>query len=398
MGGMMNNRNAPPEQALTISERLHQVGYQTALFTSNPNAATMSQLDRGVDVLREKSVQPTSVSTRELHADFWNWREEYSGKPYWVHFQTTDVHWPHNPPLPFAGLFVSPERRAVLDAMDRQLNAAGGRQDPWSDVFEEAGVNRAAYFGGKRDLYAEAMAHQDSQLGRLVDRLKSSGEWENTLLIIAADHATAAGAWDYEIAVMDPLPPMWAPLFRPGETRIPMILIWPGHIPGGKRIREPVSMIDMVPTILDLVDEPIPEITMGQSLVPLMMGTGGWERRPVILDEFYVDSNSGKFRGQIEVVDGRWGASLEIDQDPEGDDRPLERQRPVPLLLYDLWEDPLCLNSLHEERPDLVSHYTEFLESQFEAHQVVNKAFTRSKDSPLSPDQLRTLQSLGYIQ
>ena len=66
MGGMRNNRNAPPEEALTILEHLHRAGYQTALFTSNPNAATISGLDGGVDVLREKSVNPTSVSTLEL--------------------------------------------------------------------------------------------------------------------------------------------------------------------------------------------------------------------------------------------------------------------------------------------------------------------------------------------
>ena len=71
----------------------------------------MSSLDRGVDVLRENGVEPTSRSTEELHADFWKWRNEYPSEPYWVHFQTTDVHGPHNPPPPFAGLYVNPERR-----------------------------------------------------------------------------------------------------------------------------------------------------------------------------------------------------------------------------------------------------------------------------------------------
>ena len=71
----------------------------------------MSSLDRGVDVLRENGVEPTSRSTEELHADFWKWRNEYPSEPCWVHFQTTDVHGPHNPPPPFAGLYVNPERR-----------------------------------------------------------------------------------------------------------------------------------------------------------------------------------------------------------------------------------------------------------------------------------------------
>ena len=280
MGGMRNNRNAPPEEALTLPEHLHRAAYQTALFTSNPNAATMSGLDGGVDVLREKSVDPSSVSTRELHADYWKWRRDYSGEPYWVHFQTTDVHGPHNPPAPFAGLFVSPLRRKALDEWDSKLKAVGIRQDPWVVDFEKARVDRVAYFSGKRDLYDEAMAHQDYQIGRLVERLKNTGEWENTLLIVAADHGVAAGAADYGIAVLDPLPPQWGPMFRTGVTRIPILFVWPGRIAAGQRRSEPVSMIDMLPTILDLVGLPMPKVMQGQSLAPLLLGEPGWEPPP----------------------------------------------------------------------------------------------------------------------
>jgi arylsulfatase A-like enzyme len=308
-----------------------------------------------------------------------------------VHFQTTDVHWPHNPPTPFAGLFVSPERRKMLDEWRKKLRAMNLFRRGWGELHEKAGVDRIAYFTAGRDLYTECMAHQDHQIGRLVERLKSTGEWENTLLIIAADHGASAGSLDYDILLMDPLPPRWRPMFRPGITRIPMIFVWPGRILPGQRFREPVSMIDMLPTILDLADLPMPEVMQGQSLAPLLLGTDGWEPRPIILDEFDEDANTGKLSGRIEVIDGRWGASLEIRQDPEADHW-------VPLLIYDLWNDPYCLKSLHEQRPDLVEKYTEFLEKQFEAHQALAKHFTRGADSALTPEQLRTLRSLGYIQ
>ncbi len=115
----------------------------------------------------------------------------------------------------------------------------------------------------------------------------------------------------------------------------------------------------------------------------------------MILDEFGVDRQTGQLRGRIEVVDGRWGASLEINPDPDEEE---ERRRLVPLLLYDLWNDPMCLDSVHEERPDLVEHYTEFLEAQWEAHQLLAQQFTRGEESPLTPEQLRTLRALGYIR
>ncbi len=103
----------------------------------------------------------------------------------------------------------------------------------------------------------------------------------------------------------------------------------------------------------------------------------------MILDEFGIE-DTGELSGYIEVIDGQWGASLLIDPSPSGrlhtlSDTPKSRvgdykhsrhRRPVPLLLYDLWNDPYTQHSLHEERPDLVEKYTEFLEAQWEAHQA----------------------------
>ncbi len=68
------------------------------------------------------------------------------------------------------------------------------------------------------------------------------------------------------------------------------------------------------------------------------------------------------------------------------------------MLLYDLWNDPFCMTPLNDERPGLVEKYTKFLKAQWEAHQALSQQFTRSEDSPLTPEQLRTLRSLGYIQ
>ncbi len=181
------------------------------------------------------------------------------------------------------------------------------------------------------------------------------------------------------------------------------MFVWPGHIEGGQRIAHPVSMIDVLPTLLDLLGLSPAAIGQGQSLAPLMMGRDGWVPRPVILDEFYVDPSTGELAGVIEVVDGRWGASLEMNPDPSLGPSPsgwwiFEEPRPSPLLLYDLWNDPMALRSLHEERPDLVEKYTTFLEEQFEAHMALSQYFTSSGEVELTAEQLRTLRSLGYIR
>jgi len=71
---------------------------------------------------------------------------------------------------------------------------------------------------------------------------------------------------------------------------------------------------------------------------------------------------------------------------------------PFPVLIYDVWEDPDCIVPLNEKRPDLVKKYTKFLEARWKEHQELAQRFSRSGDVPLTPEQLRTLRSLGYIR
>jgi arylsulfatase A-like enzyme len=409
MGGFLNWNDPVPEQAVTMAEHMHGAGYQTAVFTANPNAGTLSNLQRGVDLFREDwedfayaEDQNHRESSRFLHEGFWSWREAYPAEPFWAHFQTTDVHGDFPAVAPFAGIFVSSEQFQKWSEWEQRLREAGGGWGFYSEAWGKTGVSRTAFYSVVQGQYDEAMAHNDYQLGRLVERLKAEGEWENTLLIIGGDHSIRAALSDMGVAIQDSLPPRWSdPIFRPTISRVPLIFVWPGRIEGGQRFSQPVSMIDVLPTLLDLVGLPPAEIGQGQSLAPLMRGEEGWEPRPVIFDEFDVDRETGELSGTIEVVDGRWGASLEINPRPPEDDEDeedAERRRPVPLLLYDLWNDPFCLKSVHEEHPDLVEHYTEFLEAQWEAHQALAQRFTRSGEVALTPEQLQTLRTLGYIQ
>jgi arylsulfatase A-like enzyme len=413
LGGYTGDSGQLPSQATTMAQFMHDTGYQTGVFTTNSYCGAMSGFDRGVDWLREKWEESTFASARELHKDYWEWRKAHPGQPYWAHFQTTDVHWPWEPEAPFAGLFLGPELRLRYFKWEREVAKAAGLSYPtWPtprrippDAFKKAGINHLEYFEDARCLNDEAMAHNDYQLGKLVERLKDSGEWEHTLLIIAADH----GSW-FGIGLYDPIPPLWGPRFRSYETHIPMIFVWPGHIAPGQRLRQPVSLIDMLPTVLDLADIPAPEGLQGQSLAPLLLGEESWQSRPIIFDEFYVDPETGGLLGKIEVIDGRWGASLDIDHRPDEKRPPdyridpsypysrLGPPPPFPVLIYDVWEDPDCLVPLNEKRPDLVEKYTEFLEAKWKEHQELAQHFTRSEDSPLTPEQLRTLRSLGYIR
>jgi arylsulfatase A-like enzyme len=400
LGGQREWRQPVPDEAVTMAMHFQGAGYQTGVFVANPNAGTLSGLQRGVDVFQEDWPQfayfggPNyKESSKYLHEGFWRWREAYPGSPWWVHFQTTDVHEDFPAVPPFAGLFVGPAERETWREWNERLGEEGDH-GVYSEAYEKTGLSRVDFFALHQGLYDETMAHNDYQIGRLVERLKAEGEWENTLLIIAADHSTDAAMDDMGLAMQDSLPPRWvSALFRPSISRVPLIFVWPGHIEGGQRFSQPVSNIDILPTVLDLAGLPQPDVRQGQSLAPLLLGTGQIEPRPVILDELWL-SDAGEVQAMIEVVDGRWGASLRIGPEEEEE----ERRRPTPLLLFDLWNDHWCVRPVNEEHPELVEKYTEFLEGQWQAHQDLAQLFTRRGEVELTAEQLQTLRALGYIQ
>lgn len=414
----VGNWDSLPPGVVTMHEHFHRAGYQTATITSNAWAGRFSTQGRETDFLRDVEPELATQSSVALHDDFWGWRETFPGQPYFVHFQTTDVHEPHRPVEPFAGLYVSPERRDSFDVWWPRLSQVDG-----PDYFETGdvsgafrarlatiGVEPTVFFTLQRDLYDETMAHQDHQLGELVERLKATGEWENTLLIVSSDHGHPAGSFSrFGRELLDPRPEEWeGALLDSYRTRVPFIVIWPGRIPAGQRISEPVSLLDVLPTVLELADLPPPAVMQGQSLAPLLMGTEGWKARPIIFEQYQIDPRNGLITGHIEILDGRWGASLAVypELDDTVDFRPDGIQRAArlhfpgkpQLLLYDVWEDPLATCNVNDQYPELVEKYTDFLLAQIEAHKALALHFTPGGEVELTPEQLETLRSLGYIQ
>jgi arylsulfatase A-like enzyme len=401
LGGHRTHSDRIPENAITMAQHFGAAGYQTAVFTSNPYAATMSGLERGVDTVHVIDPKINSTSSNQLHDLFWKWRSEHPGQPYWAHFQTTDVHEYFEPQAPFAGLYVSPQQRAAYKAWDKAVEDAGGFSD--RDAYKRTGVDIEAHALFQQGLYDECMAQQDFELGRLVERLKETGEWENTILIVASDHGYPAGSH----RLMAPMEAA-APFFHPFATRVPLVVFWPGHIQGGQRFKDAVSMIDVLPTILDLVGLAADDVMQGQSLGPLLLQSGEWTPRPVFIDMFAMDFDSGQLIGSIEVVDGRWGASLSITSRSRGEAPPnramhgdgLESHytRERPLVVYDLWSDPFLQRPINDTRPDLVARYERMLADQLEANMILARNFGPGGRIEMTPEQLERLKSLGYIE
>jgi sulfatase-like protein len=118
------------------------------------------------------------------------------------------------------------------------------------------------YFGPSViDLYDGEISYMDFHLGRLLDALEQSGQMENTMIVIMADHGESLG----ERGVYKHSSQLYNE-----QTRVPMIIHLPGLSP--RSIKDYVSTIDLGPTILHAVGLDYPKECAGVSLVPLMRG------------------------------------------------------------------------------------------------------------------------------
>lgn len=419
LGGFDQNEDRIPDAAVTMAQHFHRAGWQTAVFTTNPFAGSMSGLEREVDLFRDTGATLNARSSDELHEQFWQWREDWPGGPWWAHFQTTDVHEPHAPVAPQAGTWADADRRAVFEQAWEDIKHVDIQRDTVLERFQArlgaVGVDPRDFFRTQWDLYDESMLHNDASLGAFVQQLKDRGEWEDTIFIVSADHGHPAGSFSrFGRGMLDPAPPAWeGALADSWRTWVPLVVSWPGHLPQGVRIDEPVSMVDLLPTLLELAALPPAPVQQGRSLVPLLKGADGWTPKPVVLEQVQAWPETGEMVGHIELVDGRWAASLEVMPErpraamqdagtltTNGGWRAARPHRATTpqLLLYDLESDPHCLSNVNDAHPDRVTQYTARLEALWSQHLALAGQLGGAEEGAAGDAQIDALRVLGYVE
>ncbi len=390
-----------PEGVVTLADHFRQAGYLASFITSNPVGSTSSNLQEGPDATTTVVPEFECVSSAAVQEEFWSWRDAHPDSPYLVHIQTTDVHEPFRSQPPFAGLYLDEVAREEYFRWDEEIDDFGG----WSELeaYPKIGTTKERYAAAQQALYDECMVHQDTQIQRLIGDLKARGEWQNTLLVVTADHGYPAGSH----RLMEPME-RGAPYFHTYATRVPMLVVWPGKIPGGVRLSEPVSLIDLLPTLLELANLPPATRVQGRSLAEALLAGAEPEPRPFFIDMPGTDFDTRQMIGTLEIVDGRWGASWVINSRPLGEEPEnrarhgdgLEDQygRSEPVLVYDLVDDPYCQRPVNGVRPELVDHYRQLLEAQRARNLELRELLGGTGTTELDPDTLERLRTLGYIQ
>ncbi len=339
-----------------LAELLGEAGYEAAAFISNWTLrANLVGLNRGFDHYDEDFNQARNaggVTERDADdivkaAERWLRRraddEERNGRPLflWVHFSD-----PHSPYLERAG-FTPP-------LPPRETRTAG-----WQ----------------KRWRYQSEVNYVDHWLGRLSEAIEERLPGPRFTLFLS-DHGESMGEhsyWGHGKNVHWP------------NTRIPMILAGPG-LPTGLEVQAPVGVVDVLPTVLELLGIEAPDGLEGQSLAPTGRETQAAQRpRYVIGDRhtalFNKSRRNAPYENPLQI-------SMELDGAKVLHD--FSKRRTV---YFDLTVDPREENPLSEPPVELVPPLGRRLVNWYRAL----PKYEAKSSAVLNEDDIKQLKSLGYI-
>lgn len=373
----------------TLAEHLSGIGYATAAYYGNGYAGEMADLDRGYQVSelrRESSERADDVRTFLRRA---------GRSPFFLYLHTMEPHQPFN----VATRYISRFGHVPLDDREnyratwylyRELRATDwAAKRPLGTTDNTVQQEQAmAYLGSLRPsvelVYDAAVLSADEHLGEVIDVLKAEGVWDHVLFIVMADHGEEFGehhGWTHGQSVYEEL------------TRVPLLLHFPRGEFGGRRIAAPVSLVDVMPTVLDYVGhaERCADCR-GRSLLPLLGEAAGRKAAPAQAATEYVPSlriNEQHYfrpwkeqRGDINVVvrEGRWKAIWNAERET--------------VELYDLEADPTERADTAPAQPELSARLRRQAQTWYSACRGKAKVpISRELDRRVKEE----LRALGYI-
>lgn len=357
-----------PDSILTIAEVLKRKGYTTALigkwglgapFTeSTPNKQGFDFFF-GYNCQRQAhTLYPTHLWKNEEIVQLKNKFVDYHLKldsladPYmqasYANYELTDYapEVMHKEALaflntkhkkPFFLFYASVIPHAPLQALRR-----------WVEYYEKKIGKEEPYYSGKyypnrtpKATRAAMISYLDEQVGDLVKTLKSTGQFQNTLIIFSSDNgSTYAGGAD--IAYFNsagPSPEQDGRLkgtVYEGGIRVPFIACWPGKIKAGTESNHISAFYDFYPTVLDIVGEKANQ-TDGISYLPALLG-----KQQTPHEFLYWEFPENK--GQQAIRFNKWKAIRENLKDGN-----------LHTSLYDLENDPQESKDVSAQFPDIVN-------------------------------------------
>jgi len=275
--GVNYHTSAPPDLEM-LAERLRTRGYFTAAVTGGGYLSPEFGFWQGFAVYRSWERDVARYWDDEAPADdelaagvshALDLLREAGDRPFFLLFHTYEVHGPyrqHEPyftrfldgPAPGADTAVGSERLPPEEEngfrVSRRLVRMPSGGDPVALPGDETPLALALYDSG--------VASMDAQVGGLLAQLEAMGLMEDTIVVLTSDHGEMLGELGLGGHVY----------LHPANLRVPLVFSWPAGFSGGRRIEQQVRSIDIVSTLLELIDGESREIGDGISLAPLLAG------------------------------------------------------------------------------------------------------------------------------
>ena len=371
--GILKNGGSLREDVLTLPEVLRERGYRSGAFVSAYTLGKHTKLQRGFDPYNIELPRRRRRPAGKTYAEARSWIRERAraGQPFFLFLHFFDPHNPYDPPGEFAKMFRDdPERFAgVFPSRDRRRFRKTGTPELFRDLI-------ARYDG--------EIAYADSQVGRLLEQLEQLGIAGHTLLAFVSDHGETLlereWVFDHGCRVYDE------------QLLVPMVIRFPDRSHAGKRIDTQVSLVDLMPTILDLLEIPPPRTVAGRSLLPLLDDPGSaGDARPAFSNARFSKRRLGHIKarltGRSALISSVRLPGIKLIEYPS-------RKGDYYQELFDLQADPGETRNLSREMPDLAAR----LHSQLEAWKKQSRSADAAEPPVLSPEVEAALRELGYIQ
>jgi arylsulfatase A-like enzyme len=222
-----------------------------------------------------------------------------------------------------------------------------------------------------RALYDGEILFLDGQLERLLGALAPEPGAPGTLVVVTSDHGEEFkehGGLSHSRRLHEEL------------VRVPLLVWWPGRIPAGTVIDEPVQTVDVLPTVLDLVGvEPVPGLPGRSRAARLMDVARGSSPEPSIAGDLVL----------AQIKSTRWALSADL----AGSRFKYVSRDDAPHRLFDLGADPAGHQDLLYERPEVVTELRALA-----AALGVDSGPSGAAPAEVSPEIRERLREIGYLE
>ena len=387
--GIIDTTDRLPSSVTTISEVLREAGYATWQTSSVRFSGKLSNLHQGVDVLHERTsigeLDHSASKTARTYVDrLLEWAGDHSDVPFFAFIHAFDPHSPFEPYAPYDALWGTSEGAAEHE---RGNGLWEGRMNdlPTQVQMDSTDVDQELYVQHEKDWYDGSIRAADVEVARLMEGLEQLGIADETLTVLMSDHGEEFVEHGYHFHGNNAYGEM---------MNVPLIMHWPGVLPAGTVVEQTTESVDMLPTLLELAGITPPEAAQGQSLLPLIVDPDGVSdfgaiQRAAFSERVVVPAISfmGLPHDSYSIVLDGWKL---IQNENQAEDWP-------EFELYDHVKDPLNLEDVAEDHPDIVANLATELSTWREYAVSLRPPPDTEAIESLSAEEIARLRSLGYI-